>query len=148
MSKRILPRASSPTSSRSSVDHVRKRQRRGEGPDQPVLDFNPDYTASAKNAARVDADPPLQALLKAASASLKTVEGTEAVVHWMRMADLRSECLESRFSQAPNNLGWQLSITARYLKLRSERNRPKFPSLSYLWSAHKIMPHMTAVPER
>ncbi|KAF9653387.1 hypothetical protein BDM02DRAFT_3087670 [Thelephora ganbajun] len=88
MSKRVLSRASSSASSHSSIEHVRKRRREGEG-NQPTLWFNPNYTASAEDAARVDADPPLQKFLEAASVGLKTVEGTEAVVHWMRMADLR-----------------------------------------------------------
>jgi deoxyribodipyrimidine photo-lyase len=108
MSKRVLSTASSPASSLASshpsVDHAHKRQRRVEG-NQPALGFSPNYIASAENAAQVDADPPLQSLLKAASASLKTVEGTEAIVHWMRMADLRSECLEPRLSKTLTNLG-------------------------------------------
>lgn len=104
MSKRVLSRASSSASSHSSVDHVRKRKRRGEG-NQPAPGFSPNYIASAENAAQVDADPPLQTLLKTSSGSLKTVEGTEAIVHWMRMADLRSECLGPRSSGAPTNLG-------------------------------------------
>ena len=93
MSKRVLSRASSVVSSHSSVEHTRKRRRDGEA-NQSTPRFNPNYTATVEDAALVDADPPLQKLLKAASVSLKTVEGTEAVVHWMRMADLRSECFE------------------------------------------------------
>ena len=68
---------------------------------QPIPGFNPNYTAAAEDAARVDTDPPLQKLLNAASMGLKTVEGTDAVVHWMRMADLRSECFETSLSNAP-----------------------------------------------
>ena len=101
MSKRVLSRSSSIASSHS-VDHQLKRQRKGEG-NQPAPAFSPNYTASAENAAQVDADPPLQSLLKAASASLKAVEGTEAIVHWMRMADLRSKCLESHLSETSTN---------------------------------------------
>lgn len=98
MSKRVLSRTPSSASSRSPVDRVRKRQRGGKG-DQLVPAFNPNYTASAENAAQVDADPPLQTFLKAASAGLTNVKGTEAIVHWMRMADLRSKCLASRSSK-------------------------------------------------
>ena len=67
---------------------------------RPSPGFDPKYTATAEDAARVDADPPLQKLLNAASMGLKTAEGTEAVVHWMRMADLRSECFEIYLSKA------------------------------------------------
>jgi hypothetical protein len=88
MPKRALSRTSIPASGSSPVEHVRKRQRQGET-NVPTSLFNPNYIASAEDAIRVDADPPLQKLLKAASASVKTVEGTDAVVHWMRMADLR-----------------------------------------------------------
>ena len=91
MSKRVLSRASSVASSHSSIEHTRKRRREGEA-NQSTPGFNPNHIATAEDAARVDADPPLQKLLKAASASLKSVRGTEAVVHWMRMADLRSKC--------------------------------------------------------
>lgn len=91
MTKRALPRASSPASSHSPVEHPRKRRREGET-SQPTPPFNPTYTASVEDAARVDANPPLNRLLKSASTGLKIVERTEAVVHWMRMADLRSEC--------------------------------------------------------
>lgn len=94
MSKRVLSRTSSSASNFSSAEHVRKRQREGE-PNHPTPQFNPNYTASAEDAAQVDADPPLQKLLKAASAGLETVEGTDAVVHWMRMADLRGTCFET-----------------------------------------------------
>lgn len=94
MPKRVFSRVSSSANSHSSVDRVLKRQRRGEG-GHPILGFSPNYIASAENAAQVDADPPLQALIKAASESLKTVQGTEAVIHWMRMSDLRSEYLGS-----------------------------------------------------
>lgn len=104
MSKRVLSRASSSASSHSSIGFVQKRQRRGEG-NQPALGFSPNYTASAENAARVDADPPLQSLLKTASASLNAVEGTEAIVHWMRMSDLRSECIESCLYKTTTHLG-------------------------------------------
>jgi len=100
MSKRVLSKASSVASSRSSIEHVRKRRREGEA-NQPIPRFNPNYTATTEDAALVDADPPLQKLLNAASASLKTVDGTEAIVHWMRMADLRSECFETPPSKAP-----------------------------------------------
>ena len=100
MPKRVLSRASSLASNHSSIEHVLKRRREGEV-DHPTLGFNPNYTATAEDAARVDADPPLQKLLKAASASLKTVEGTEAVVHWMRMADLRGERHETPLFKSP-----------------------------------------------
>lgn len=127
MSKRVLSRASSLASSHSSVEHVRKRRREGEA-NQPTPRFNPNYTATAEDAARVDADPPLQKLLKAASGSLKTVEGTEAVVHWMRMADLRSKCYETLLSNSPTpNLGLQLLIIVRFRKPRNERERSTFP---------------------
>ena len=119
MSKRVLSRASSSASAHSSVDSVRKRQRRGEG-NQPVPSFSPNYTASAENAAQVDADPPLQVLLEAASASLKIVDGTEAVVYWMRMADLRSKCLESRWCETPTNPRI-LVVDNRALSQASER---------------------------
>lgn len=88
MSKRVLSRSSSSASSHSFVEHVCKKRREGET-NQPSLRFNPNYIATAEDAARVDGDPPLQKFLKAASEGLKTIEGTEAVVHWMRMADLR-----------------------------------------------------------
>ena len=93
MSKRVLSRTSSIASDRSSIEHAHKRRREGEA-NQPAPVFSPNYTATAESAARVDADPPLQKLLSAASAGLKTAEGTEAIVHWMRMTDLRSECFE------------------------------------------------------
>ena len=96
MSKRVLSRSSSSASSHSSVEHVHKKRREGEA-------FNPNYIATAEDAARVDGDPPLQKLLKTASEGLKTVEGTEAVVYWMRLADLRSACLETRLSRTSTN---------------------------------------------
>ena len=86
-------------STHSSINHVRKRRREEEN--QPIPGFNPNHAATAEDAARVDADPPLQKLLKAASVGLKTVEGTEAIVHWMRMADLRSECFEVSLPKSP-----------------------------------------------
>jgi len=98
MSKRVLSRASSLVNGHSSIEHVRKRRREGET-NLHTPGFNPNYTATVQDAARVDADPPLQKLLKAMSVSLKTVEGTGAVVHWMRMADLRSECFETSLSK-------------------------------------------------
>ena len=88
-------------SSHSSIEHTRKRRREG---NQPTLGFNPNYTATAEDAAQVDADPPLQKLLNAASMGLKTVEGTEAVVQWMRMTDLRSECLQTFLSKNSSSL--------------------------------------------
>lgn len=94
MSKRVLSRTSSIASDRSSIEHAHKRRREGEA-NQPAPVFSPNYTATAESAARVDADPPLQKLLSAASVGLKTAEGIEAVVHWMRMADLRGECFET-----------------------------------------------------
>lgn len=99
MPKRVLSRASSPDNCHSSVQHVPKRPRAEGETNQPVPRFNPNYTASAEDAAQVDIHPPLQKLLKVASESLKIVEGTEAVVHWMRMADLRSECFGRLFSK-------------------------------------------------
>ena len=87
-------------SSRSSIEQARKRRREGDE-NQATPEFNPNYTATAEDAARVDADPPLQKLLDVASAGLKTVEGTDAVVHWMRMADLRSECFKTPLSKTP-----------------------------------------------
>ena len=93
MSKRVLSRASSVASSHSSFENARKRRREGEA-NHSTPGFNPNCIATAEDAALVDADPPLQKLLKAASVSLKSVRGTEAVVHWMRMADLRGECFE------------------------------------------------------
>ena len=93
MAKRVLSRASSVASSHSSAGHAHKRRREGEG-NLSASRFNPNYIATAEGAAQVDADPPLQKLLKAISSSIKSIERTEAVVHWMRMADLRSECFE------------------------------------------------------
>ena len=88
------------TSSRSSIEHARKRRREGEA-NQPIPGFSPNYIATAEDAAQVDADPPLQKLLNAASVGLKAVEGTEAIVHWMRMADLRSECFAASQFKIP-----------------------------------------------
>lgn len=104
MSKRVLSRASSVTSSHSSIENTRKRRREGEA-NQSTPRSNLKYIATAEDAARVDGDPPLQKLLKTVSLSLKPVEGTEAVVHWMRMADLRSECLEN-IVRDPDSLTW------------------------------------------
>ena len=104
MSKRVLSRASSVASSHSSTEHARKRRREGEA-NQSTPGFNPNYVATAEDAALVDADPPLQKLLKAASVSPKSVRGTEAVIHWMRMADLRSKCFEI-FARDPSSLTW------------------------------------------
>lgn len=101
MSKRVLSRTSSVTSSHSSIEHARKRRREGEA-DQPTPGFKPNYTATAEAAALVDADPPLQKLLNAAFMGLKIVEGTQAVVHWMRMADLRSECFGTFSPEVPS----------------------------------------------
>ena len=100
MAKRAHSRASSVASSHSSIEHAHKKRRGGDA-NQPTPGFNPNYTAIAEDAARVDADPPLQKLLNAASVGLKTVEGTESVVYWMRMADLRSECFEPFLSKIP-----------------------------------------------
>ncbi|KAF9782960.1 hypothetical protein BJ322DRAFT_185364 [Thelephora terrestris] len=81
MPKRALSRTLIPASGFSHVEHVRKRQRQGET-NHPTSVFDPNYITSAEDATRVDADQPLQKLLKAAPASLKlkTVEGTDAVV--------------------------------------------------------------------
>ena len=105
MSKRVLSRASSVASSHSSIEHARKRPREEET-NKSTPGFNPNYTATAEDAARVDADPPLQKLLKAASTSLKSIGGTEAIVHWMRMADLRSECFQI-IARDPSSLTWE-----------------------------------------
>lgn len=100
MSKRVLSRASSVASGHSSIEHACKRRREGEM-NQPTPGFGPIYTATAEDAARVHADPPLQKLLNAVSAGLETVEGTEAIVYWMRMADLRGGCFENLPSETP-----------------------------------------------
>jgi hypothetical protein len=103
MPKRVFSRASVSANSHSSVENLCKRRREGDT-DQTAPRSNPNYTANAEDAAEVDADPPLQKLLGAMSAGPKTVEGTEAVVHWMRMSDLRSEYLQARSVRTLANL--------------------------------------------
>ncbi|KAJ3812167.1 DNA photolyase, FAD-binding/Cryptochrome [Lentinula aff. lateritia] len=51
--------------------------------------FAPRKVATAQNAAAVDADQPMGKLLEAVKNQSKTVKNGNAVVYWMRMADLR-----------------------------------------------------------
>ncbi|KAF5390716.1 hypothetical protein D9757_002682 [Collybiopsis confluens] len=52
------------------------------------IPFAPRKVATAKNAAAVDADPPLNTL-QTLNAQLRQVKKGKAVVYWMRLADLR-----------------------------------------------------------
>lgn len=47
--------------------------------------------ATAEDAARADADPPLNQLMRALGEPKKDVEKGQCVVYWMRMEDMRSE---------------------------------------------------------
>ena len=80
MSKRVL--------SPSHLDSASKKMRN-------TAKFLPNRIATAEAAARVDADPPLGKLLKALHNSVKTVPKGEAIVYWMRMADLRGNFTSS-----------------------------------------------------
>ncbi|KAF9076794.1 DNA photolyase, FAD-binding/Cryptochrome [Rhodocollybia butyracea] len=70
----------------SSIDAepIAKRPRSGS-----ALSFAPRKVATAPNAAAVDADPPLRKLLEAVKERNQKVKKGDAVVYWMRMADLR-----------------------------------------------------------
>ena len=46
--------------------------------------------ATAEDAARADADPPLNQLLRLLGEGKQVVEKGESVVYWMRMEDMRS----------------------------------------------------------
>jgi deoxyribodipyrimidine photo-lyase len=52
--------------------------------------FLPNKVAEAEASAKVDANPPLAKLVNAMKSGVQSPEKGEAVVHWMRMADLRS----------------------------------------------------------
>ncbi|KAJ3931098.1 MAG: DNA photolyase, FAD-binding/Cryptochrome [Lentinula lateritia] len=54
-----------------------------------ITSFAPRKVATAQNAAAVDADQPMHKLLEAVKNQSKTVKNGDAVVYWMRMADLR-----------------------------------------------------------
>jgi len=47
--------------------------------------------ATAEDAARVDADPPLDQLMRLLKEECPKVENGESVVYWMRMEDMRRE---------------------------------------------------------
>jgi deoxyribodipyrimidine photo-lyase len=49
--------------------------------------------ATKEDAARVDADPPLDQLMRLLKEKAPQVEKGESVVYWMRMNDLRSRSL-------------------------------------------------------
>lgn len=75
MSKRTL----SPSSAKPPAKRLRM-----------APEFRPNKISTFENAAKVDADPPLEKLTKALKDGVKNPRKGEAVVHWMRMADLRS----------------------------------------------------------
>jgi deoxyribodipyrimidine photo-lyase len=47
--------------------------------------------ATRADAEKVDADPPLDQLMRLQQSDKKPVEKGESVVYWMRMEDMRSE---------------------------------------------------------
>lgn len=49
--------------------------------------------ATAEDAARVDADPPLDQLMRLLKEGSPKVDSGESVVYWMRMEDMRSELI-------------------------------------------------------
>ena len=75
-------RVSSISDSKASVAAKRSRT--------TATSFAPRKVATAKNAAAVDANPPLGKLLEAVKNQNTKVKKGNAVVYWMRMADLRS----------------------------------------------------------
>ncbi|KAJ3774477.1 DNA photolyase, FAD-binding/Cryptochrome [Lentinula raphanica] len=74
-------RVSSISDSKASVAAKRSRT--------TATSFAPRKVATAKNAAAVDANPPLGKLLEAVKNQNTKVKKGNAVVYWMRMADLR-----------------------------------------------------------
>lgn len=78
-------RTLSASSTTAAASRARKKSRE-------ETQFNPNKIATAKNAARVDADPPLSQLINATiHGGIETPPKGECVVYWMRMEDLRSE---------------------------------------------------------
>ena len=53
--------------------------------------FVPNKVATAGNAAKVDASPPMFQLVDAVRRNVKNPPKGECVVYWMRMEDLRSK---------------------------------------------------------
>lgn len=51
--------------------------------------------ATAEDAARVDADPPLDQLMRLLKEECPKVENGESVVYWMRMEDMRRKCSQT-----------------------------------------------------
>lgn len=51
--------------------------------------------ATAEDAARVDADPPLDQLMRLLKEECPKVENGESVVYWMRMEDMRRKCFQT-----------------------------------------------------
>ena len=54
--------------------------------------FLPNKIATAENAAKADAAPPLFQLLDAMHAGVKNPAKGDCVVYWMRLEDMRSKC--------------------------------------------------------
>lgn len=81
--------------------------------------------ATAENAARADADPPLAQLQNAIAQhkhDLRTVQNGECVVYWMRMQDMRGKyCTFSRSSRCVSTL---ISSGRQPSALRGVQRRP------------------------
>ncbi|KAJ3869453.1 DNA photolyase, FAD-binding/Cryptochrome [Lentinula novae-zelandiae] len=75
------PKRARSASAGNELSEITKRPR--------ITSFAPRKVATAQNAAAVDADQPMDKLLEAVKNQSKTVKNGDAVVYWMRMADLR-----------------------------------------------------------
>ncbi|KAJ3909876.1 DNA photolyase, FAD-binding/Cryptochrome [Lentinula edodes] len=77
----MAPKRARSTSAGNELSEIAKRPR--------IASFAPRKVATARNAAAVDADQPMDKLLEAVKNQSKKVKSGNAVVYWMRMADLR-----------------------------------------------------------
>ncbi|KAM5540439.1 hypothetical protein V8D89_005897 [Ganoderma adspersum] len=82
MGKRERSLSSSPSHATSPQNHARKKTRQH-------VTFLPNKIATAENAARVDACPPILQLVEAVQHNVKKPPKGGCVVYWMRMEDLR-----------------------------------------------------------
>ena len=72
----------------SSLSHAFPENRAKKKTRQDIA-FLPNKIATAENAARVDASPPILQLVEAVQHNIKKPPEGECVVYWMRMEDLR-----------------------------------------------------------
>ena len=140
----MFPRHVSPSpllaSLRSPVLHMVKRARSGSltantnaamKKTRRDTKFLPNKIATAENAAKVDAHPPLLKLLDAVRdhGTNADVAKGDCVVYWMRMEDLRSACLCRLSTGKFDSRQGQYATTGPLLK-----RQPKRSETACIWS--------------